>query len=520
MVSVMSLFALVLFGYGSALVYHLVPRKARWVVLLAASLAFYVSRNLMGLPFLLATALISWFASLQMDRAASAVKEQIAASPALGRDEKKALRAGAKTRQRRWLLFALLADFAMLAVFKYTNDILGLVGASPLGLLLPLGISFYTFQSTGYLIDVYNGKTPAEKNTLRFLLFVSFFPQILQGPIGRYDELNPQLAEAHDFDIDQLDRATLLILYGLFKKMIIADRVLPLVNAAFAGPQGGAVALVGVLAYSLQQYCDFSGGIDLVSGIAELYGIRLAPNFRQPYFSVSLADFWRRWHISLGAWMRDYVFYPFALTSPMQKLGKASKARFGKAFARAVPAAVGNLLVFFLVGLWHGATPNYIVWGLYNGLILAVSALLEPVYKGWNERHASLSASRGFHLFRILRTFLVVNIGWFFDRCARLGDAFAMMGSVLTQFRADAVTEEFWTACQLPAPDRMLLLVSVVILFVVSLLKERGVDVRTRTASLVLPLRWAVMLFAICAVLIFGVWGSGFDEAAFIYNGF
>ena len=345
MVSVMSLFALVLFGYGSALVYHLVPRKARWVVLLAASLAFYVSRNLMGLPFLLATALISWFASLQMDRAASAVKEQIAASPALGRDEKKALRTGAKTRQRRWLLFALLADFAMLAVFKYTNDILGLVGASPLGLLLPLGISFYTFQSTGYLIDVYNGKTPAEKNPLRFLLFVSFFPQILQGPIGRYDALNPQLAEAHDFDIDQLDRATLLILYGLFKKMIIADRVLPLVNAAFAGPQGGAVALVGVLAYSLQQYCDFSGGIDLVSGIAELYGIRLAPNFRQPYFSVSLADFWRRWHISLGAWMRDYVFYPFALTSPMQKLGKASKARFGKAFARAVPAAVGNLLV-------------------------------------------------------------------------------------------------------------------------------------------------------------------------------
>lgn len=198
------------------------------------------------------------------------------------------------------------------------------------------------------------------------------------------------------------------------------------------GTWGGAMAVVGVLAYSVQQYCDFSGGIDLVAGIAELFGIRLAENFRRPYFAVSLGDFWRRWHISLGAWMRDYVFYPFALCRPVARLSKAAKGRFGAAFARALPAALGNILVFTLVGVWHGATSNYILWGLYNGVILALTALLEPRVKRMNERCPRLTGSRGFHVFRVLRTFIIVNIGWFFDRCATAGDAVRMMGSILT----------------------------------------------------------------------------------------
>ncbi len=164
------------------------------------------------------------------------------------------------------------------------------------------------------------------------------------------------------------------------------------VSAVFAetpGEWGGAMTVVGVLAYSVQQYCDFSGGIDLVAGIAELFGIRLAENFKRPYFAVSLGDFWRRWHISLGAWMRDYVFYPFALCKPVARLSKAAKKRFGAAFARALPAALGNLLVFPLVGVWHGATSNYILWGLYNGVILALTALMEPTDKRMNEPAAA-----------------------------------------------------------------------------------------------------------------------------------
>ena len=283
------------------------------------------------------------------------------------------------------------------------------------------------------------------------------------------------------------------------------------------GTWGGAMAVVGVLAYSVQQYCDFSGGIDLVAGIAELFGIRLAENFRRPYFAVSLGDFWRRWHISLGAWMRDYVFYPFALCKPVARLSKAAKGRFGAAFARALPAALGNILVFTLVGVWHGATSNYILWGLYNGVILALTALLEPRVKRMNERCPRLTGSRGFHVFRVLRTFIIVNIGWFFDRCATAGDAVRMMGSILTTPCLEQVS---LVNLGLSPLDARILAAGVLLLFIVSLLGESGRDVRGWLAARALPIRWAVMIGAAVVILLTGVWGSGFSEASFIYFNF
>ena len=361
----MSLFTLVLYGCACAAIYHICPRRFRWIMLLAASYGFYAARGLAGLPFILLTTATTWLGALRIGRIAQVLKARLKAEKeTLTPQEKKRLRAKTQNRQRVWLAAVLLINFALLAVLKYTDDVLGWFGALPLGLLLPLGISFYTFQSMGYLIDVYNGKVAPERNIARFALFVSFFPQLIQGPIGRYGDLAPQLTEPHDFDWDDSERGVLLILWGLFKKMVIADRAVPLVNAVFsaqAGEYGGAVAAVGVLFYAVQQYCDFSGGIDLVAGIAQLFGIRLAPNFKRPYFAVSLGDFWRRWHISLGSWMRDYVFYPFALTRPVTKLSKAAKGRFGAHFSRALPAVLGNILVFLLVGVWHGATSNYIL---------------------------------------------------------------------------------------------------------------------------------------------------------------
>ena len=518
----MSLFGLAACGAVCAAAYYLVPRRMRWGLLLAVSLGFYASRAAVGLPFILLTALSVYACALRIGRIAACCEAQIRETRPVPA-EKKRLRAAAGKRKKRWLLAALLLNFAVLAVLKYTDDLRGWVGLSPLGLLLPLGISFYTFQSTGYLLDVYHGKTAPERNPAKFLLFVSFFPQLIQGPIGRYDDLAPQLTEAHDFDPDAIRRGTVLLFWGLLKKLVIADRALPLVDAVFsakAGEMGGAAALVGVLAYSLQQYCDFSGGIDLVTGIAELFGIRLAPNFRRPYFSVSLADFWRRWHISLGAWMRDYVFYPFALSAPMTRLGKAVKKRLGNEAARTLPAALGNLLVFLLVGVWHGASAHYLLWGLYNGAVLAVSALLDPAFRRFDEAHPRLTSGAGFRVFRVLRTFVIVNIGWFFDRCARAGDALRMMGSVLSCFRPEQLTPEWFARCGLPAADAAVLGVFTLLLFAVSLAQERGVSVRDSLLRLRLPLRWALLYALILSVLVFGVWGSGFSEAGFIYYQF
>ena len=518
----MSLFTLAAYGMLCAAVYHILPRRVRWLVLLAASYGFYASRSLSSLPFILVTTLSTWLGALRIDRLAADAKARIKAEKStLSSEEKKQLKARARSRERVWLYAVLVLNFALLAVLKYTDDVLSLAGRSALGLLLPLGISFYTFQSMGYLIDVYNGKYAAERSLPRFALFVSFFPQLIQGPIGRYDQLGPQLREPHDFDYDSMVRGLMLMLWGLFKKLVIADRAMGLVDTVFsapAGEYGGAASVVAVLFYAVQQYCDFSGGIDLVTGIAQLFGIRLAPNFRRPYFSVSLADFWRRWHISLGAWMRDYVFYPFALTRPVTRLSKAAKSRFGAGFARALPAALGNILVFLLVGLWHGATSNYILWGLYNGVILAFSALMEPVYKRMNARLPRLTASKGFHIFRVLRTFVIVNIGWFFDRCARGSDALRMMSAVLTDWRGAQLAH--LSSLGVSAVDLRVLALAVLLLFFVSLAQERGVQVREKVCALWLPLRWLVLIGGVMVVLLCGVWGSGFNEAAFIYYQF
>ncbi|MDO5298346.1 MAG: MBOAT family O-acyltransferase [Clostridia bacterium] len=518
----MSLFLLTAYGFACAAVYYICPMRFRWIVLLLASYGFYASRAFASLPFILLTTLTTWLGALQIGRIADALKNRLAES-ILPSGDRKRVKAEARRRQRGWFLAVLLLNFALLAVLKYTDDVLGLFGASPLGLLLPLGISFYTFQSMGYLIDVYNGKYAPEKNPAKFALFVSFFPQLIQGPIGRYDQLALQLSTPHACDYGTLKRGAMLILWGLFKKMVIADRAFPLVDAVFsapAGAYGGAVAVLAVLLYALQQYTDFSGGIDLVTGIAQLFGIRLAPNFKRPYFSVSLGDFWRRWHISLGAWMRDYVFYPFALTKPMNKLSKAAKKRFGADFSRALPAALGNLLVFLLVGIWHGATSNYILWGLYNGVILAFTALMEPAYKRINARLPRLTSSGAFHIFRVLRTFFIVNIGWFFDRCAHASDAFRMLGAVLTDTRTDQLSLPLIESLGLPPADGLLLAAAVLLLFLVSLAQERGVRVRDWVLMRRLPLRWLILIGAVVSILLFGVWGSGFDEATFIYYQF
>ena len=517
----MSLFTLIGFSCACAVLYYVCPGRLRWVLLLIASYAFYAVSGANALPFILLTTLSTWAGALVIGSIAEKNKAAVRAGrDTLSAQEKKAMKAAAKKRQRVVFFGVLVLNFGILAALKYAAPVMKLLTMQPLGWVLPLGISFYTFQSMGYLIDVYNGKYAPERNPARFALFVSFFPQLIQGPIARFDQLGRQLTQPHRFDLENIERAALLMLWGFFKKKVIADRALPLVARVFdhQSAYGGAVIAVAVLFYSLQQYADFSGGIDLVTGIAQLFGIELAPNFKRPYFSVSLGDFWRRWHISLGAWMRDYVFYPFALTRPVTRLSKAAKARFGADFGRALPAALGNILVFLLVGVWHGATANYVLWGLYNGLILAASALLEPAYKRFSDRHRALVASRGFHLFRVLRTFLIVNIGWYFDRAVRGADAFIMLGKTVLSPRLDQLTARTLMRLGLKPKDWTILAVATVILFAVSLAQERGVHVREWILARRLPLRWAILLlftFFVLATFVYGSGNAGFMYAAF-----
>ena len=521
----MSLFTLIAFAFLCAALYYICPLRLRWILLLLVSYGYYAYCGLSALPYILTTTLSTWAGALLIGRVGEQSKAYLREHKAeLDAAQKKAHKANARSRQRALFFAVLLLNFGILAVLKYMSPLLSwgasLAGktAPALNLLLPLGISFYTFQSMGYLIDVYNGKYAPEKNPARFALFVSFFPQLIQGPIARFDQLAHQLYEPHRFDLGNIERGALLMLWGFFKKKVIADRALPLVEQVFGNQSqyGGAVIVVGVLFYSLQQYTDFSGGIDMVTGIAQLFGIELAPNFKRPYFSVSLGDFWRRWHISLGGWMRDYVFYPFALTKPMARMSKSLKKHIHPQVARALPAALGNVLVFLLVGIWHGAQMNYVLWGLYNGLILAFTSLVEPAYKKMNERLPRLTASKGFHVFRILRTFLVVNIGWYFDRCVRASDAFQMLHKTFFSFNSWQLFDGTLDNLGLAAKDYRILLIATLILFAVSLLQERGVKIRDGLFSMPLALRW-VILYAFMFFVLATFGGSNVANAGLMY---
>ena len=482
--------------------------------MLIASYVFYSARCLSGLPYILLTTLTTYLAGLLIGRVRLHAAEESTARP----DFKKDIRNKCKRQCRQITVFTLILNLSLLAFFKYTDSVLQFSGHSPLGLLLPLGISFYTFQALGYLLDVSGNKIQPERNPVRFALFISFFPQLLQGPIGRYEPLSAQYREPENVTFQQALQALFLILWGLIKKLVLADRALGFVSAVFDVPAdtyGAAMNILGVLLYSLQQYCDFSGGIDLVIGIAELMGIHLPQNFRQPYFSVSLADFWRRWHITLGAWMRDYVFYPFALSKPISALAKHIRKK-NTVLARTIPAALGNLLVFFIVGLWHGATSNYILWGLYNGIILAFSSLMEPVYK----KYESSQRLAVFHLFRIVRTFAIVNIGWFFDRSLNGLDAFIRIRSLITDWRPNEISAAVLDSMQLPSHDLAVLLIGSIILLFVSLLREKSINIRLKLSICPFPIRWLLFLIMILSIIIFGVWGTGYNEAAFLYYQF
>lgn len=478
------LFILILFA-ACYLLPRLSPRAAgfQWVVLLAASLVFYLYMGGWAIFLLLVTSASVWAGGLLL-AGRDAVWKQQKKEGFPSSAQKKAAKARI-TRQKRWILAAvLLLNFGILAWLKYFAALIPAFS----GLLLPLGISFYTFQSASYLIDQYNGKYPAEKNFFHFLLFVSWFPQLLQGPIGRYDRLRPQFFAEHRLDRERVKRALLLILFGLMKKYAIADMLSGSISSVLDQDTSrlpGSLVVFAILLYSAQQYADFSGGIDIITGVSALFGIDLAPNFRQPYFSTSLGDFWRRWHISLGAWMRDYLFYPFALLRPMQSFGKWCTKHFGshgKHLGRVLPAAVANLLVFFVVGIWHGPQLHYVLWGLYNGIVIALSDLTAPFWKGLAGKLRMNTDSSGFHVFRIIRTFVIVNIGWYFDRISQFENCLHAFAVTVTSFRLlalkDGVVSEILsrsTAFNI-AGGYAVAFFGLALVLINSLLKEKGKD--------------------------------------------
>lgn len=507
----------------AAVIYFIFPLKHRWLVLLAASVYFYVKSGLIGTAVMYSAALVVWFVALKLDKKTEAYKLCLSEKPDITRDEKKELKAVLQKDKRKVLALGLVICFVLLFIFKYLNtflaesfsllNFLGLDMDAPyINMYMPLGISFYTLQATSYIIDVYRGKYRAEKNPLKVALFVSFFPQMVQGPIGRFDRMAPQLFNGNRFNEKNIRHGLELLLWGLLKKLTLAEYAGVIANEVFNGYEkySGFVILVGAIAYGLQVYADFSGGMDLIRGIAQVFGIEMAINFERPYFARSVSEFWRRWHITLGAWMRDYVFYPLSLSKKFASLGKKTRKVFGNTVGKLLPTFLASFIAFMLVGIWHGSNMKYVGYGLWNSVIISGSILLEPFYKKVLAKLHIKEENVLWKLFQIFRTFMLVSIGRIFSRADNLTVALKMIGSMFSDFNPQIFFDGTILELGLMLRAIIVLLFTVAILFTVSILQERGVKLRESLDKGPLIIQLLIISLAICFILVFGAYGSDF----------
>ena len=512
--------------------YFLVPKKAQWVVLLVASYTYFWINSGLLLLVLFASTLVTWLIGRAITRANEAGKAWLAAHPDIEKSEKKQFQAAQKKRQKRIMLVGVLFDLGVLLFLKYFNFFAGSVTPllahfgitiPHLHLLLPLGISFYTLQAMAYLIDLNRNKYAADQNLLHFMLFMSYFPQIVQGPICRYNQLAEQLYASHDFDYDRFCRGCQLILWGFMKKLILADRIAGPVNQIFDhyGQYHGLLVFLAAAGYGLQVYADFSGGMDIARGISEILGIKLELNFNQPYFSRSVEDFWRRWHITLGAWMRDYIFYPLSLSKTFAKVGKQARKWFGGSIGKKIPPFIAMFIVYFLVGVWHGAEWKYAFYGAYNGIFIMFGILLADVYASMRKTCRVREESLTWAIIQIVRTFVIISWGRFFSRGLGVTASLKMMRGVFTNIQdLSFLTDGTLFTLGLNNANWILLVVMIIVVFLVDLAHERGIEIRKTISQQALPVRWGIYLTALFAVVIFGVYGPGYDAASFIYQQF
>ena len=507
------------------LLYYCVPGKYQWPVLLAASLIFYYSIARKLLIFVLFAGGCGWFFAFLLEKIKTREKQAVAAAKAAGLD--RAARTAAKRRYlpaRRAVLAAfLLCVVGLLLVFKFYNPFVELIGRygarlPALRLAMPLGISFYSLMLVTYFMDVYNGHLQAERNPAKVMLYTCFFPLVIQGPIARWETTAPQLFASHRFSYERLVRGCERMLWGYFKKLLIADRINPLTTALYSGyaEYQGFYVVVAAFAYTIQLYADFSGGIDIALGTAELLGIDLPENFQRPFFSKSISEFWRRWHITLGSFLRDYLFYPLTFSKPIAKLGKRLKSRGWRWAAKWIPTYIAMLIVWFISGAWHGEGWQYIVNGLWHGfLITGGETIEEPAQRLW-KRLGVAENSLALRIFRVSRTFCLVAVGELMFRSESVAMMTGLFRGLFATFNPWILFDGSLLQFGLDGKEWLVLIFAVAVLLFASLAARRG-SVRDWINRQELPIRWGILLAGLFCIAVFGVYGPEYDPTPFIY---
>lgn len=510
------------------LTYKIVPKKIKWVILLISSYIFFFLNSKSLTIFLMISTITVYVVALKINNIDKLVKDKCKLLE--NKDDKKQLKKLAKRNKKIVLTIGIIINIGILIILKYSGTFvceLNNIFKSNIPVFkfaLPLGISYYTLQAISYIVDVYRGKIEADKNLGRVALFLSFFPQMVEGPIGRYDLLANKFYEPHKITYNNFQSGCELMLWGYFKKMVIADRIAMYVDSVFANYNlySGLIIVLAIVGYTLQIYAEFSGGIDIIRGTAELFGINLNKNFERPFYSRSIDEFWRRWNITLGTWLKDYVFYPVSLSKFSMKITLASKKVFKESYmSKIIPSAFSLLCVWLCNGFWHGSGIKYIVYGLYYYIIMMLGKILEPVGNKIIKILKINTKVWSYKLWQIIRTGIFVCFGMLIFRADTLNVAFSMFKSIPKIHDIEMLFDgRMWSIGCMTSGDWKVLIVATLVFAIISILQEHGFKIRESLNRQNILFKWAVLITLIVSIIIFGIYGEGYNVQSFIYGQF
>lgn len=469
------------------LCFYLIPVKWRNYWLLPASIYFYMCWDARYVVLLLGCIVVTYSFAILLPKS---------------------------KRKRLWAICCLAVNFGVLFFFKYYNFAVDSIGwairhiSSADGqlfhhnLLLPIGVSFYTFQASSYFIDVYREKIQPEHNIFKFALYISFFPQLVAGPIERSEKLLPQFDELHYFDQMKVKHGLELMLWGFFEKLVIADRVSIFVNEIYEHYEayGFFEIALATIGFAIQIYCDFGGYSHIAIGAAEVMGFKLSDNFRQPYFAASIKEFWKRWHISLSNWLKDYLYIP---------LGGNRKGKL---------ITYRNLLITFLAsGIWHGDSWSFVVWGGLHGIVQVLEDVSKPILSKLAEITKINTRNLSFKLLRIFATFIFTSFAWLFFRASGMSQALSMIKQAAKVFNPWILFDKTLLLHGLSATNLVILVMATFLLLLVDLLHEKGVRIRSKIDEQGAVARIIIYYLGVMTILIFGIFGPNYDASRFIY---
>ena len=511
-VTSLDFFVLLVIG---VLVYYLVPKRAQWGVLLVLSITFYMfAANPYTLAYIIISALLAYVAGWTVSR-----KEQ----GKVNKGVTNIIIVGAIIINiLLWLI--LKGESFWLWGFQLLNRMNSLIKIPKSEFVAALGMGYYTAQTIGYILDVHWGISKPEKNPLKVLLFVIFFPQLTVGPISKFSELQ-NIYEAHDFTYKNICFGTQRILWGLYKKLVISDRVAIIVNAIWNDTltYNGIWPWIAVLLYPLEIYTDFSGCMDIILGAAELFDIKMPENFKNPFYSLTIQEFWQRWHITLGIWAKDYIYYPVLKSKMMIAIGKRARSIFSKRMAKLIPWSIGMGILWLVMGVWHGSLKHVVGVSVWYWMIITISEALSPEFKKVKNFLKIDVNVFSWKFFQRIRTYAIFSIGCVFFVAAGITDVFNRYKILINSIKSP----NLWTlfdgtimSMNISWGDINLIILGILSMIVVAYLREKYDYARNWMAIQILPFRWIAWLGLFTIVLIYGHYGAGYEASQFIYQGF